>query len=609
MSIEFGLFPLTGILLAGLLYGIYWLLLRKRCHPRTSQWFIVASVVVSLLVSFVQPVRYDARHSRFERSSLDRQHSESKEPLIVVDGTVLGYPPEAPHGMVSDDESQLCKILDIDEDNISSVTVLKGTASKAVYGSKGENGVIEVTTRKSLLPMDFFTRKATKIMRYIYLAGLCVMLIYMLTQILWLIRVRRRSTHMELERGVRVYDTDIPTPFSFANSVFMPRGMDEGLRNDVLVHEREHIRHHHYAKLCVMHLLHSLGWFNPFVWLFAKEQKVQQEMEVDCEVMKGGYDRERYQINLLKMCLKHSSWVQIMPAFGSSVIKRRILFMNNWKPSRSSTIRISAAFLMLLLMLGTTAFATFQTKVQKCPIDGCWTCEWIRNTDEKYENVPSLAGNMFYGNDMMMNFSWFSRYNGVNMRFNFSGEPQVWSNGRIYDYKGDEMDITLKDGGKKFRKRFKRTPKMTNLVDGADVTEEWRRVEPDMDVLRILNALRSAGQDNSHPVYGVWQENNDTDPYQFNYYVVSGDIFARFTIYQDPDNYWCSAGGWCGDFRYEAEDRVFMSDRISAIEWHNKDSMTLIIPRDSDRLEPHNYHRSKLPDRFLRCLSASEGYE
>lgn len=606
ISIEFGLFPLTSIILAALLYAVYRLLIRMRCHPRTSQWFIFASVVVSLLVSFIQPIRYELRQPLFEKNSKNLRDVESKEPLIVVDGNMMGHAPKAPHGKSNDDEERLSKLLDINEDEISSVTVMEGSAGTAIYGSQGENGVIEVTTKKSLEPIDnILTLQATKMMHYFYLAGLCVMLIYLLAQILWLIRVRRRSTHMEMEYGVRVYDSDIPTPFSFAHSVFIPRGMEGDFKNDVLMHEREHLRHRHYAKLCSMHLLQSFGWFNPFVWLFANELKVQQEMEVDCDVIESGRNREQYQMNLLRICLHGNRWMQIMPAFGNSLIKRRILFMNSWKPSRSSTIRILFAFVILLLMLGTTAFATLHSKVADCPMDGCWNCEWIRNTNEKYEHVPSLTGNMFYGNDMMMNFTWFSRYNGVNMRFNFSGEPQVWRDGKIYDYKGDEMDIKLRDGGKKFRKRFNRTPKMTNLVDGSDVTEEWKRVEPDESVLRIVNALYEAKEDKNMPIGGVWQE-TDTIPYKFNYYVVSGDIFARFSIWLDPESYWCSAGGWCGDFRYEADDKVFMSDRTATIEWHDKDSMTLVIPRDSDVLEPHVYHRSKLPDRFIRCLTAAK---
>ena len=609
ISVEFGVYPLTAILLAALLYGVYRLLIRMRCHPRTGQRFIVASVVASILVSFAQPVRYEARQSIFEKSSSDSLRTESKEPLIVVDGIEMGHLPELQNGRADDDERRLSRLLNINEEDISSVAVLRGSSGTAVYGLKGKNGVIEVSTKKPLLPLNILTQSATSIMCYVYFAGLCAMLIYLLTQIFWLIRIRQRSTHMEMEDRVRVYDTDVSVPFSFGNSIFIPAGMEKGVRDDVFLHESKHLSHHHYSKLCIMQLIQTIGWFNPFVWLFTNEHKLQQEMEVDLDVMDSGRDREQYQMNLLKMCLKNNSWVQIIPAFGGSVIKCRILFMNNWKPSRVATFRVSAAFLVLFLIFGTTAFATFHTKVDKNPFDGCWTCEWIRNSNEKYERVPSLTGNMFYGNDMMMNFTWFSRYNGVNMRFNFSGEPQVWQNGKIYNYKGEVVDITLKDNGNKFQSRWTRTPKMTNLVSGPSITEQFRRVEPDKDVLRIVKALSKAKEDRRMPVSGVWQEEIDSVQYLYNYYVVSGGIYARFTVWIEPGNYWCSAGGWCGDFRYEGEDKVFLSDRTANIEWHDRDSMTLIIPRDSGVLEPHVYHRSKLPDRFLQCLTAAEGFE
>ena len=345
MSIEFGIYPLTGILVAGLLYGVYRLFIRMHCNPRIAQRYIVAVVMVSLVVSFIQPVQYEEQKSFFEQQSSGGSHSESKEPLIVVDGTVMGNAPETPHGKSNDDDQQLSTLLGINEDDISSVTVLQGSASAAIYGLEGKNGVIEVTTKKSSQPIGILTPKATKMMRYIYLIGLCAMLIYILIQMLWLIRVRRRSTHMAMEGGVRVYDSDIPTPFSFGNSVFIPNEIEGHLREDILVHEREHLRHRHYMKLCMMQLLQSFGWFNPFIWLFSSEQKLQQEMEVDCAVINTGRNREQYQMNLLRICLHGNKWVQIMPAFGSSIIKQRILFMNRWKPTRHASFRLVAALL------------------------------------------------------------------------------------------------------------------------------------------------------------------------------------------------------------------------------------------------------------------------
>ena len=107
---------------------------------------------------------------------------------------------------------------------------------------------------------------------------------------------------------------------------------------------------------------------------------------------------------------------------------------------------------------------------------------------------------------------------------------------------------------------------------------------------------------------GVWKEDPDTIPYQEHYLTVSNGIYSRFTIFSDPKSYWCSAGGWCGDIRFESDDRVFVGDRYENVEWHTKDSMTLVIPRENGVIERHVYRRhSELPERFRLCLTAADG--
>ena len=565
MSVEFGIYPLTGILLAGLLYGIYWLLIRMRCHPRTSQWYIVASVVVSLIVTFMQPVRYVTPDAEW----MSGNATESSPTLTSQNGNALNETNQVP--------------------------IITHSAPKHE----------ESPTTKPLLDTNVFIGEAVPVLKTIYLVGLAAMLIFFLLQMAWMVRIRKRSTHMEMENGVRVYDTDISVPFSYGNSIFMPKEMERLVRDDVFLHESKHLSHHHYLKLCLMQLFQSVGWFNPFIWIFAKECKMQQEMEVDQDVVKSGRNRELYQMNLLKMCLKSNSWVQIMPAFGSSLIKRRILFMNQWKPSKNATARMSVSFVLLVLLLTGTAFVTFDTKLGKRPIDGCWTIEWIKNSDSPYEVTPFLTNNHYWGNGMEMNFSWYSRFNGVNMNFNFSGTPVTYLNDKYYDDKGDEMDITMPDADT-YLYRWTRTPEMTAMASGSDITEKWKRTEPDKGVLRIIKSFREAQKDKSRLLCGVWREVPDTVEYQENYLTVSNGIYGRFTIYSNPKSYWCSAGGWCGEIFFRNDEKVYVGDRFEDIEWHTRDSMTLIIPRDSGVVEHHVYRRSKLPERFLRCLTATE---
>ena len=62
----------------------------------------------------------------------DRSILGSNEPLILVDGVVtddIGY---------------------ITPDEVERIDVLKDASSTAIYGSRGANGVILITTRKSV---------------------------------------------------------------------------------------------------------------------------------------------------------------------------------------------------------------------------------------------------------------------------------------------------------------------------------------------------------------------------------------------------------------------------------------------------------------------------
>lgn len=60
----------------------------------------------------------------------------SNEPLIVLDGVPFSGG----------------KLSDINTNDIESMDVLKDASSTAIYGSRGANGVIMITTKKGQLP-------------------------------------------------------------------------------------------------------------------------------------------------------------------------------------------------------------------------------------------------------------------------------------------------------------------------------------------------------------------------------------------------------------------------------------------------------------------------
>ncbi len=78
-----------------------------------------------------------------------RSNADQKQPLFVIDGKVQ-----------KDGQNTLP---DIDPDKIKSINVLKGKSAMTVYGKKGKNGVVEITTKKGDGATYTFLKGKTKI--------------------------------------------------------------------------------------------------------------------------------------------------------------------------------------------------------------------------------------------------------------------------------------------------------------------------------------------------------------------------------------------------------------------------------------------------------------
>ncbi|MBQ8128347.1 MAG: hypothetical protein IJ176_08125 [Prevotella sp.] len=115
---------------------------------------------------------------------------------------------------------------------------------------------------------------ASPFLGLIYIIGVVAVLLWMLAQLLYLHAYRRRQTGV----GEGIYLTDDAQPFSFGRSIFLPRRLPDDIERYVLLHERSHLSHRHFAKLCALQALVALCWWNPFAWLFLGEMRLGQEL-------------------------------------------------------------------------------------------------------------------------------------------------------------------------------------------------------------------------------------------------------------------------------------------------------------------------------------------
>ena len=564
MSIEIGFYPLAGILIAGLLYGIYRLVLRMRVAPRTSQWFIIGSVVLSLAVTFVVPVKMVDRPSR----------PSSSRPL----------PLPSPRGWSSHSRQVVINTQESNTTTNTPISEINNTNYAPPLG--GDWG------------------------RVCYCIGALLVLLHMLGQLVWLLWMKRRSAFVGEDRRMSIYETTFATPFSFGRNIFLPASLDSEMHRYVLMHEQSHVRHSHFAVLCLMEVMVAAQWFNPFAWLLMNELKMQHEMEVDADMLRAGVERRAYQMSLLNIASNSGRWLLMQTAFGSSPLKFRILFMNRTLDAKNVRRRLwSGVAAAVSLLIGFTFVAcSLNPRVPKSPLDGTWTMEWIRNTDATWESYPFRKHIKFCANDWLMVVSYGAK-DGHSIDFSFSGEQQAFRNDTIYNRIGKPAHYEFMDDGERHTVVWEKEPYMNAGVDGPSITEQWVRCERDADLDYVLQHLASADkQAHGWRFAGVWELlKNDDDPDAHDYIVLT-DEMAYYLAYHERDHEGTYCAGSCTSMtlnRTSDTDFPFFNNTNAHIDHVATDSIDFTFTKEGHEPEQHTFVRTTLPQRFLYLLSST----
>jgi TonB-dependent SusC/RagA subfamily outer membrane receptor len=93
----------------------------------------------------------------------------SSEPLIVVNGMPYEVQVDPNFDFANSNQEQYANMLSINPDDILEITVLKDAAAAAIWGSKGANGVLMITTKKGTAgptKVDYTYRFTRTVQRY-----------------------------------------------------------------------------------------------------------------------------------------------------------------------------------------------------------------------------------------------------------------------------------------------------------------------------------------------------------------------------------------------------------------------------------------------------------
>lgn len=586
-AMETGFFPLTSLLLGGALFGLYWWVLRLRVASRWAQAFIAVAMTLMVVVQLAAPVR------EVEASS---------------QGVVAPLPSggEA-YGGVFGAEPADAQAVGVE---LQAPLTAHSQEGRGVTSPGPSDGKVEVAAAETSSMGQLF-QNAMPLLGRLWLLGVALVLVYFACQLAWFFSLCRKYDG-ERMGDVNIYRTGQFSPFSFGRNIFLLSTMDANTCRYVLLHEHAHIRHRHFLKLCLLQLLVALCWYNPFVWLFFGEMRLQQEMEVDGDVLREGVDREDYQLSLLRVCVSKGKWILLRTAYGLKPLKQRIIFMNTEMNKRSMHRRQLAALAALALVLTMALAVGCQTRekseptasAKHHPMLGCWTMDWISNTGSGVEVHPVAMHYGFYNDSTFLCFSYWSK-KGMNMRFSISGEGYTWRGDTLCSADGRPTDYTFPDERTAISRWMKDSTQLAG-VSGPDITEQWSRIKPNEDIVAVFRAAYTAKPNAARPMDGTWLKEDDEQK-PATYVLVNDTVMMAINLHPSTvvGGFRYGGSGVSTTLRLLDNGRLKMGKEPLELEvsYPDGDHMTMVGYQDGELQFEEHYRRTETPAYLLRAMA------
>ncbi|WP_316802471.1 M56 family metallopeptidase [Pedobacter nototheniae] len=220
--------------------------------------------------------------------------------------------------------------------NIGQPNPVKPSVVKEVPGkATPDTGNVEVVKESKSIFKDFSIFKA---LTWIYWLGVMVFSINFLFQ-LSILLYRSYSRPFIQDGRYRIVElAGDQAPCSFGNNIFInPEKYDWDTYNQIILHEKIHIKQGHSYDILLAELALVFQWFNPFAWLYRKAIEDNLEFLTDNELLQhSDVERTSYQMSLVKVSAPHFP-ISLTTNYNQSILKKRLVMMNAKKSNISST--------------------------------------------------------------------------------------------------------------------------------------------------------------------------------------------------------------------------------------------------------------------------------
>ena len=188
----------------------------------------------------------------------------------------------------------------------------------------------------------------------VYLLGVAFFIIRFVVQLFSLYRLIKKCEIVKEGEFTLAKTEEHVGPFSFFNTiVYNPKTHSEAELKAILIHEKIHAQQGHSLDIILAHILTIFQWINPFAWCYKKIMSQNLEFIADKNSVALVQDKKAYQYLLLHQSEPSSLKTTIINPFFNSLIKKRIVMLNQQKSNRINLVKYS----LILPLLGVFLFA------------------------------------------------------------------------------------------------------------------------------------------------------------------------------------------------------------------------------------------------------------
>ncbi|MGB8191726.1 MAG: M56 family metallopeptidase [Chitinophagaceae bacterium] len=203
-------------------------------------------------------------------------------------------------------------------------------------------------TGSAAVSSSFSLKQGMTWLVYLYWFGVIVFALNFLAQLIVL--MYRAYTKPVIKDGnYRIVEVSgDKAPCSFVNNIFInPAKYEWDTYNQILLHEKVHIRQKHSLDILLAEIVLIFQWFNPFAWLYRKEVESNLEFLTDDHlVQRKEVEPADYQLSLLKVSTPHFP-LSLTTNYNQSLLKKRIVMMN----AKKSNVHTAWKYFFLLPLL------------------------------------------------------------------------------------------------------------------------------------------------------------------------------------------------------------------------------------------------------------------